>query len=308
MLLFGYEFTGETPFKTVYLHGLVRDKHGRKMSKSLGNGVDPLDMIEKYGTDALRLTLSVGNTPGNDLKFDEENVKNNMFFVNKLWNASRFVAVNTESIAKNYERKKVETRLQENFSSLLIHERTILSRLQSLIELCSQSMEEFNFSEAGSELYSFTKNIFCDTYIEEYKVTKDQSKYGSEVLLYTIDTLLRLWHPYIPFVSEEIARSLGTTDSLILSHWPQAVFPNDADAEKSHELFDEIIFELRKIRAESNIPPGKTIKVQIYAKNKNAEIIEAFLPLISGIVKSESTTLITKKLSDQKLVYAVIKA
>ncbi|MCD5375446.1 valine--tRNA ligase [Candidatus Gracilibacteria bacterium] len=306
MLLFGYEFTGETPFKTVYLHGLVKDKDGRKMSKSLGNGVDPIDMIDKYGTDALRMTLSIGNTPGNDLKFDEENVKNNMIFINKLWNASRFVHGSTTT--RDFDFAQTQEKLEKNYDSLMLHEKWILSKVAGLTELVTNSMESYNFSEAGGELYTFTKNRFCDYYIEEFKLAKDESKFGEDVILYSFNVLLRLWHPYIPFVTEELYNKLGFVGDLIVAPWPTLTLGVNKEIEKAHTLFVEVIREVRKLRAENNIMPNKTIKLKIYAKNKNAEILESCLDLLAGIVKSEETEIIDKKLSDPNLVYSVIKS
>ncbi len=306
MLLFWYEFTGETPFKTIYLHGLVKDKVGRKMSKSLWNWVDPIDMIDKYGTDALRMTLSIGNTPGNDLKFDEENVKNNMLFVNKLWNASRFVHVSTNP--DSFDFTATEKIIKENYDDLMLHEKWILSKLVRLTDLVTQSMENYSFSEAGTELYTFTKNRFCDYYIEEFKLAKEVSKFGEEVILYSIHVLLRLWHPYIPFVSEEIYSKLGFEWHLIVSHWPELQLDINPEVEKAHTLFVEVIREIRKLRAENNIMPNKTIKLKIYAKNKNAEILHSCIDLLSGIVKSEETEIVDKKLTDPNLVYSIVKS
>ena len=310
MLLFWYEFTGETPFETVYLHGLVRDKVGQKMSKSLWNGVDPIDMIELYGTDALRMTLVVGTTPGNDVKFDEENVKNNMLFINKLWNASRFVQANLSEKRDNslFDFEATGKLLEKNYDTLLLHEKWILSKLVGLTNLVTDSMENYSFSEAGEELYRFTRNRFCDYYIEEFKLTKETSKYGEDVILYSIHTLLRLWHPYIPFVTEEIYKKLGFSWDVIVSEWPNIDIEADVEVEKSHELFVEVIREVRKLRADNNIMPNKTIKLKIYAKNKNAEILNEVLPLIWGILKSEETEVIDKKLNDPNLVYSVVKS
>lgn len=188
----------------------MRDKLGRKMSKSLGNGIDPIDMIDTYGTDPLRMTLVIGNTPGTDLKFDEENVKNNMLFINKLWNASRFVSTNlTSEDTKNFSFSQTQENLKSHYDKLLPHEKWILSRVAYLVELVTKAMEDKSFSEAGQELYTFTKNEFCDYYIEEFKLTKETSDYGKDVILYSIHTLLRLWHPYIPFVTEELYTKLG---------------------------------------------------------------------------------------------------
>lgn len=306
MLLFGYEFTGETPFKTVYLHGLVKDKIGRKMSKSLGNWVNPIDMIETYGTDALRMTLAIWNTPGNDLKFDEENVKNNMIFINKLWNASRFVHGSTQ--VKDFSFAKTQEKLIKNYDALMLHEKWILSKIAGLSNLVTESMENYSFSEAGQELYTFTKNRFCDYYIEEFKLAKDTSKFGEDVILYSIHALLRLWHPYIPFVTEELYSKLGFDGDIIVADWPKIDLEVNKDIEKAHSLFVEVIKEIRKLRAENNIMPNKTIKLKIYAKNKNAEILSECLDLLSGIVKSEESEIIEKKLSDPNLVYSVVKS
>ena len=309
MLLFWYEFTGQTPFKTIYLHGLVRDKIGRKMSKTLWNGIDPLDMIDKYGTDALRMTLVIWTTPWNDVKFDEENVKNNMFFVNKLWNASRFVSCNVDTQAiSQFHYAQITDLLLSKADTLLPHEQWILSRLSTITSLVTQWLEDYSFSDVGQELYSFTRNEFCDYYIEEFKLSKEQSQYGDEVILYVLHTLLQLWHPYIPFVTEEIYTKLWFIGSCMLSEWPKVTFPLQKEAEKNHELFAEVVREIRKIRADTSIPPSKTIKVQIFAKNKNAEVLESFLPIISWMVKSEDTQIISKKLTDQTLVYSVIRS
>ncbi|MCD5385060.1 valine--tRNA ligase [Candidatus Gracilibacteria bacterium] len=305
MLLFGYEFTGQTPFKTIYFHGLVRDKLGRKMSKSLGNGIDPIDMIDKYGTDAVRLTLSIGNTPGNDLKFDEANVENNMFFVNKLWNASRFVGSNLKNIESDID--NLEKKLKDNYSDLMFHEKWILSRVRNLSDIVTEGMEKYNFSEVGQELQIFTKNEFCDYYIEEFKLTKDKSKFGEAVITYVINILLKLWHPYIPFVSEEIYNKLGFKGDLIEAKWGRVGLERNIEIEKEKNLIMDVIREIRSIRADNNIMPNKTIGVKIYAKNKNAEILSEVSELISGIVKADNLELIDKKPNDDNLAFGIIK-
>ncbi len=309
MLLFWYEFTGQTPFETIYLHGLIRDKTGRKMSKSLWNGVDPIDMINQYGTDALRMTLVIGTTPGNDVKFDEENIKNNMLFINKLWNASRFVSSNlSDTEAKDFCFKETQEILNKNYDSLMPHEKWILSRVVHLTERVTAGMEDYSFSEIGQELYTFTKSEFCDYYIEEFKLTKESSEHGIQVILYSIHALLRLWHPYIPFVTEELYQKLWFSGDLIVTQWPNISLKRDIDAEKAHDLSTEVIREIRKLRAENNVMPNKTIKLKIYAKNKNAEILSGSLDLISGIVKSEDSEMIDKKIQDPNLVYSVVKS
>jgi len=307
MLLFWYEFTKQTPFEKIYLHWLVRDKEWRKMSKSLGNWIDPLDMIEKYWTDALRLSLSIWNTPGVDLKFDEENVKNNGIFINKLWNASRFVYSNLDE-KQEKDDIKLEEKLIKNYDNLMFHEKWILSRIKHLSDLVTKSMEDYNFSEAWIELQTFTKNEFCDYYIEEFKLTKDKSKFWDDVITYTINKLLKLWHPYIPFVSEEIFNKLWFDGDLIISKWGLVKLERNENIEKDHKLIIEIIKEIRRLRADNNIMPNKTIWLQIYALNKNAEIIKEVIDLIWAITKSETFELIGKKPDNDNLAYWVIKA
>lgn len=276
------------------------------MSKSLWNGTDPIDMIDKYWTDALRLTLSIWNTPWNDLKFDEYNVENNMFFVNKLWNASRFVWTNLENIETNIN--KLEKDIILNYDSLMFHEKWILSRIKHLSDLVTDSMEKYDFSEAWQELQVFTKNEFCDYYIEEFKLTKDKSEYCNQVITYVLNKLLKLWHPYIPFVTEEIHNKLWFTWDLISSEWWIVWIERNLEIEKDNKLILDIIKEIRSIRADNNIMPNKTIWLQIYAKNKNAEVIWEVLELIAWIVKAETFELIDKKNTDNSLAYAVIKA
>ena len=306
MLLFWYEFTGQTPFKRIYLHWLVKDKIGRKMSKSLGNWVDPVDMINKYGTDALRLTLSIWNTPWNDLKFDEENVEHNMIFINKLWNASRFVATNLDGVETDID--KLEKEIETNYDDLMFHEKWILSRVRYLSDLVTKSMEDFNFSEAWLELQAFTKNEFCDYYIEEFKLTKETSKYGQKVITYVINKLLKLWHPYIPFVSEEIYSKLWFEGDLIDADWGWVAIERNTDVEKENALVLDIIKQIRSIRAENNIMSNKTIWLQIYALNKNASIVSRVLELIAWLVKADKYEIVDKKPTDDNLAFGVIKA
>ena len=308
MLLFWYEFTGQTPFEKIYLHGMVKDKHGAKMSKSKWNGIDPLDMIAKYWTDALRLTLSIWNTPGNDLKFDETNVENNMLFVNKLWNASRFVSVNLSEETNKLSLENIESELVNNYDDLMFHEKWILSRMRNLSDMITDNMENYNFSEAGEELQNFTKNEFCDYYIEEFKLTKETSKYGEKVISYVLNNLLRLWHPYIPFVTEEIYDKLGFKWDLIISKWSKVAVKSDDQIEKDKKLIMDIIREIRSLRADNNIMPNKTIGLQIYAKNKNAEVISEVIAVIAGIVKADTFELVEVKPNDENLAYGIIKA
>lgn len=313
MLLFWYEFTWQTPFKTIYFHWLVRDKIWRKMSKSLWNGIDPIDMITKYWTDALRLTLSVWNTPWNDLKFDEDNVENNKIFINKLWNASRFVYTNlyNDNNVTPYSDKDIddiENELIKNYDNLLFHEKWILSRIKYLWDLVTNSMENFNFSEAWIELQNFTKNEFCDYYIEEFKLTKNTSKYWNKVIIYILNKLLKFWHPYIPFVTAEIYEKLWFSPNIIISNWNEIKLKRNEEIEKNNDLVISVIKEIRSLRADNNVMPNKSINLQIYAKNKNLDIIKDALDIIWWIVKADKIEIIDKKSNDNNLVYWVIKA
>ncbi len=311
MLLFWYEFTGQTPFETIYLHGLIKDKNGKKMSKSLGNGIDPLDMIEKYSSDALRLTVSVGNTPWNDLKFDEDNVEQNKVFINKIWNATRFVYTNLfeKSDYKLDSISEIEKRLEKNYDSLLFSEKWILSRLRQISDLVNAGMENYNFSESGIELENFTKNEFCDYYIEEFKILKDHSKFGNDVIIYVINHILKLWHPFIPFVTEELYNKLGFDGMLIEAEFSKVIFPIQKDIETDKAILIDVIKEVRKIRADNNIMPNKSIKLSLKPKKAKIELFDdLMILLLSGILKSEETHVIDKKPSNENLVYGITKA
>jgi valyl-tRNA synthetase len=169
-------------------------------------------------------------------------------------------------------------------------------------------MMENNFSESGIELQAFTRNEFCDYYIEEFKILKDKSKFGNDVIIYTINHILKLWHPYIPFVTEELYNKLGFDGLLIDADWSKVVFERNMEVEKAKDTIIETIKAIRNIRAENSVMPDKTIKVYLQAKAKVADAIEQSLDIISGIVKSEHTEIITKKPKDDNLVYALVKA
>lgn len=311
MLMFGYEFTWQTPFKKIYLHGLVRDKNWTKMSKSLWNGIDPLDMIEKHWADALRMTLSIWNTPWNDLKFDEDNVINNKAFINKIWNATRFAHSNivSENDSINTDISAIEANLIENYEDLMPHEKWILSKLRNVADLNTKAQENYTFSEAWLELQNFTKNLFCDYYIEEFKLTKEDSKYGKDVITYVLYHILNLWHPFIPFVTQELYERLGFEWNLINIPWSEVKISEDKTIEKEKELVLDIIKNIRNIRAESGVLPSKTVSLIFVTKGKNKTILEKFESIISWIVKSSETLIQDKKPeNDDDYSYWVIKA
>jgi len=311
MLLFGYEFTKQTPLKKIYFHGLIKDKNGAKMSKSLGNGIDPLDMIEKYSADALRLTLSIGNTPGNDLKFDENNVKDNSLFLNKLWNATRFVYMNLFEKG-NYtllDEESLEKKLLDVYDDLQFHEKWILSRLRATSDTMNEGMKKYTFSEAGIELQNFTKNEFCDYYIEEYKVTRETSAYGNDVIVYVIAHILKLWHPYIPFITEELWKSIGFSWHLITNSYSQVACIRDKVLENRKQNIIEVIKEVRNVRATREIPTSAQVQIYIKLKKKTSSIFSTdMLRIISGIVHSGKTNIVTETPEDENLLYCVTKS
>ena len=236
----GLKFTGQRPFKDCLIHGLIRDKQGRKMSKSLGNGVDPMDVIENYGCDALRYFLATSTAPGMDLRYDEEKVTSTWNFINKLWNASRFVLMNIET----YEYKEYD------FNNLNISDKWILTKLNNVIKNVRKHMEVYEFNVVGSELYSFIWNDFCDWYIELSKINMNDTT--KSVLIKVLSSILKMLHPFMPFVTEEIYLQLpGHDETIMLSKYPQY---------NSNEIFetnlDEIINLIKKIRTlklENNI-------------------------------------------------------
>ena len=236
----GLKFTGQRPFKDCLIHGLIRDKQGRKMSKSLGNGVDPMDVIENYGCDALRYFLATSTAPGMDLRYDEEKVTSTWNFINKLWNASRFVLMNIET----YEYKEYD------FNNLNISDKWILTKLNNVIKNVTKHMEVYEFNVVGSELYSFIWNDFCDWYIELSKINMNDTT--KSVLIKVLSSILKMLHPFMPFVTEEIYLQLpGHDETIMLSKYPQY---------NANEIFetnlDEIINLIKKIRTlklENNI-------------------------------------------------------
>lgn len=282
MIFQSIEFTGERPFKDVLIHGLVRDEQGRKMSKSLGNGVDPMDVIDQYGADSLRYFLSTGTSPGQDLRFSTEKVEATWNFANKIWNASRFALMNMNGLT--YE--------EIDFSGeKSVADKWILTRLNETIDHVTKLSERYEFGEVGRTLYNFIWDDFCDWYIEMAKLPL----YGEEeaakrttrsVLAYVLDQTMRLLHPFMPFITEEIWQNLPHEgESITIAKWPK-VKPELSDEEAAQEmkLLMEIIRSVRNIRAEVNTPLSKKIKMLVKAKDetivkvieKNRAYIERF--------------------------------
>ena len=267
MIFSGYEQMGKAPFHTVLFHGLVRDSQGRKMSKSLGNGIDPLEVIDKYGADALRLTLMTGNAPGNDMRFYWEKVEASRNFANKIWNASRFIMMNLEG--------KTVTE-PENLNDLCAEDKWILSHLNTVIREATENMEKYELGIAVQKVYDFLWDELCDWYIEMAKVRlwkAEEDPKAANDALWTLRTALteglKLLHPYMPFITEEIyCTLLPEEESIMISEWPvyreERNFP---DAEKAIEGFKEVVRGIRNTRTEMNVPNNRKTSLHIVAKD-----------------------------------------
>ena len=264
MVFSGYEQTGKCPFHHVLIHGLVRDSLGRKMSKSLGNGIDPLEIIDQYGADALRFTLVTGNAPGNDMRFYMERVEASRNFANKIWNASRFIMMNIE---------KAEVPADMKPEELTAADKWILSKVNTLAQDVTVNMDKFELGIAVQKLYDFIWEEFCDWYIEMVKPRlyseEDKTKAAA---LWTLKTVLvnalKLLHPYMPFITEEIFRNLTGEESIMISAWPEYKEAwSFAEEEGSVELIKEAVRAIRNTRSSMNVPPSKKAKVYVVSES-----------------------------------------
>ena len=272
MIFSGYEQMGEKPFKTVLFHGLVRDSQGRKMSKSLGNGIDPLEIIEQYGADALRLTLITGNAPGNDMRFYNERVEASRNFANKVWNASRFIMMNMEG-------KEVTVPAAGDLEPV---DKWILSKCNVLIKEVTDNMENFELGIAVQKVYDFIWDEFCDWYIEMVKprLYNSDNAVSQNAALYTLKTVLldalKLLHPYMPFITEEIFCTMQSEEeSIMISSWP--VYREDRsfpEEEKSIETIKAAVRGIRNIRTEMNVAPSR--KASVYVVSEDAGVRKVF--------------------------------
>jgi valyl-tRNA synthetase len=269
MIMMGIENTGQIPFDTVYFHGLVRDAKGEKMSKTKGNVINPLETIDQYGTDALRFALSTGNTPGSDMKLTTQRLEAGRNFANKLWNASRFVMSNIDSIDQNAYESAIN-----NMAEAPSEDRWIVSKLNRLIESVSKLLEGFQFGEAQREIYDFLWNEYCDWYIELAKIRLRDENTTSPlpILVHILETSLLLLHPVMPFITEElwqaltgIVNFLKKVDSIIIAPYPEKPGAIDNEAEREMEAVIEIIRAIRNIRTEHKVEPAKFIEAVINA-------------------------------------------
>lgn len=264
----GLEFTGQRPFKECLIHGLIRDKQGRKMSKSLGNGVDPMDVIDKYGADSLRFFLSTSVSPGMDLRYDEEKVASTWNFINKLWNASRFVLMNTEG----FEPKEM------NLEHAELPEKWILTKLNHVIQKVRKHLDTYEFNVVGTEIYNFVWNDFCDWYIELAKTNMDDTK--KTTLLFVLEQIVKLLHPFMPYVTEEIYQMLPNHEkSIMISSYPvyheEQVFEDAEDL----DLCIEIITKVRKARLENNVDKNYTFVYQHDFIKEHQSLLQKMLKL-----------------------------
>ena len=264
MIFSGLAYTDKAPFDTVLIHGLVRDAQGRKMSKSLGNGIDPLEIIDKYGADALRFTLATGNSPGNDMRFSDDKVMASRNFANKLWNAARFVLM---YLGDDYKYNGLP-------QNLLIEDKWIVSKANSLAKEVTENLDKYELGIAVQKLYDFIWDVFCDWYIEIAKIrlqgddeaAKDDAK---AVLVFVLTYILKLLHPFMPFITEEIYQAIPhDTESIMVSEWCK--FDESLTFEADETEMEKIMASIRAIRnrrAEMNIPPSKKSKVFIETSN-----------------------------------------
>ena len=289
MIFSGCEHTGKTPFHTVLIHGLVRDDKGRKMSKSLGNGIDPLEMISKYGCDALRMNMVTGNSPGNDTRFYVERCEAMRNFANKLWNASRYVLMN----------------LGEDFvpqlpTELEIADKWVLSKLNTLIAEVTDNMERYELGIAVQKIYDFIWDTYCDWYIELTKArlySEDAQRKDTalQVLVYVLDQVLRLLHPFMPFITEEIWQSLPMRESaLIVAKWPEASEKLSFKTEEAHmESVMNAIRAIRNRRAEMNVPPSK--KATLYVLTAAPQVFTEGEGFIQRLAYADKVELLDKE-------------
>ena len=284
MIFSGYEQMGEKPFKTVLFHGLVRDSQGRKMSKSLGNGIDPLEIIDQFGADALRMTLITGNAPGNDMRFYMERVEANRNFANKIWNASRFIMMNLPEEADS-DMPEPGVLTDDLKAALQPEDRWILSKFNSLVGEATDNMERFELGIAVQKVYDFIWGEFCDWYIEMVKprLYKTEDRASQNAALWTLQTVLigslKLLHPYMPFITEEIYCTLkndpdGEKESIMISDWPvrrdDFSFPAE---EEAVEIIKETVSGIRTVRAQRNIAPSR--KARVYVVSQSDAVLNA---------------------------------
>ena len=303
MIMMGLKFTGKVPFRHVYLHGLVRDEQGRKMSKSLNNARDPLDLIAEYGSDALRFTLLTGSTPGSDMKLSVARIEANRNFANKIWNAARFVILNLDDaplpLTDDPDAFNVTYGLPQP-ADLCLADRWILSRLQQLRDDVTRLIDGWQLGEAGRHLHEFLWSEYCDWYIEAAKVrlyngTPEEAQSTRQVLAYVLEQSLRLLHPYMPFVTETIWQNLPGLGqpgkALIIARWPQAGGDGDDEAEVAFGRLQEMVRSIRNARSEYSVEPARFITAQFSAGPFTA-LLGDNLAMVSALARLDTDSLV----------------
>lgn len=305
MMFQSLEFTGKRPFNNVLIHGLIRDTEGRKMSKSLGNGIDPMDVIEKYGADALRWFLSNGSAPGQDVRFSYDKMDAAWNFINKIWNASRFALMNMEDFTVD----QIDLTGEKT-----VADRWILTKLNETVEKVTDLFERFEFGEAGRHLYHFIWDDFCDWYIEMSKEVlfgEDETakQMTRSILAYVLDQTLRLLHPIMPFVTEEIWENIPHEgESLVVAEYP-VVHPelSDEAATKGMDVLMELIRSVRNSRAEVNTPLSKKIELLIKTNDQTVEqFLKANTSYIERFCNPETLTISSEIEAPETAMSAVI--
>ena len=280
MIFSGVEHMGQTPFDTVLIHGLVRDEQGRKMSKSLGNGVDPLEVIDEFGADALRLTLATGNSPGNDMRYSDAKVRASRNFANKLWNASRFILMNLTD-------EEMQVALPD---TLAIEDKWLLSQYNTLVREATDNLEKFELGIAVQKIYDFIWDILCDWYIELTKSRLqsggDTAKAARQILVYVMSNTLKLLHPFMPFITEEIWQALPHEgESIMVSQWPKySEELNFKTEEAQFTMVMDAIKAIRNRRAEMNVPPSK--KASVHIETDSPKVFEECAPFFTRLASA----------------------
>jgi len=289
MIMAGLEFMGDIPFKHVYFNGIVRDEQGRKMSKSLGNGIDPLDMIEQYSADAVRFTLIMLSSEGQDINLGERSFEMGRNFSNKIWNAFRFLAMNAE--------QQWDTDFQKYEDYFTLEDRWILSRLQRAIQNTTQGIENFRVNDSLNAIYHFFWDEYCDWYLEMIKrrlyhaEKEEEKKTALAIATYIMKTSMELLHPFIPFITEEIWQNLRKEgeESIVISAWPEVNEPLiNEQVEEDLRFVQEAIGAIRNLRAEMNVAPGQKINVFYLASPQRSALIEASKPHFQALAKIET--------------------
>jgi len=298
MIMMGLENTGDIPFHTVYLHGLIRDEKGEKMSKTKGNVLNPVDLQEKYGTDAMRFALTTGTSPGNDSKMTPTKLEAGRNFANKLWNATRFVV-------RSIKTDQVDTEIQEN--SLLTEDRWILSRLSRTVANVTSLLEDFQFEEAQRQIHDFLWSEYCDWYVELAKIrlrANSDTPSPLPVLIHVLETSLRLLHPYMPFITEELWQHLKhhlssdwqSSESIMVAPYPEPdVKTVDPEAERIMGLVVEIIRSIRNARAQYNVESGKWVEAQIHTGPSLCQAVSSYTEAIKTLARAEPVAFIESR-------------